>query len=266
LPMLARFVRAAHDVLFDAGYALLLSNSEGNPERERQLIAVMAARKADALIIAHHSETDNAVNELLKRTKLPVVLVDRKTPAWADSVLVDHRNGIRQATNSLLKMGHRRISLLTGMVSLYPARERVAGFKLAHKDNRLTCDEKLIRTGSFERDFGFEQTSLLLSAKRRPTAIIAGGIGMLPGVLQAIRMRNLTIPKDISLVSALDSDLSELFTPTISVERWNYAEVGRLAARFALNRIAGEGNRAPRRVIIPTEFLQRDSIAPPHAR
>lgn len=265
IPVLAKFVRAASDVLLDAGYALLLANSQGIAERERQLISVMVARKADALLIGPYSETDPDLLGLLRRTKLPVVLIDRAEPPWADAVLVDHRRGVRQATDKLLRLGHRQIALLTGHESLFPAQERIKGFREAFRAREIECPVDLLRTGSFERDFGFEQTSLLLARSQRPTAIVIGGIDMLPGVIRAIRVREFSIPRDISIVAALDSDLTELFDPPISVERWDYAEVGRLAARFALDRILKRDTGEPKRVIVPTEFVMRDSISGPPA-
>ena len=265
IPVLATFVRAAHDVLYEAGYALMLSNSEGNPARERQLVSVLVARKADALIIAHHSENDAGLEQMLQASGVPIVLFDREAPLWADAVVVDHRNGIFQAVDHLLGLGHRRIALLTGSEILYPSRSRLAGYREAFDGRGVAIDPVMIKTGSFSREFGFEQTSILLSGGDMPTAIIAGGIGMLPGVLTAIAVQRLTIPGDISVVAALDSDLTEFFSPPIGVERWDYAEVGRIAARLALARLQDGPLCPPRRLAIPAEFRQRKSTAPPRS-
>lgn len=263
IPALAAFVRSAHDVLMEAGYAFLLSNSEGRPDRERKLISTMVSRKADALIVCQYSETDLELENLLKQTGIPIVLVDRELPQWADAVMVDHRGGIRKAAEKLIQFGHRRIALLTGTLSLYPARERIQGYEAAFNAAAIPVDPDLIKTGSFEAQFGFEQTSLLLAQPNRPTAIIAGGIEMLPGVIRAIRVLGLNIPKDVSIVGVLNSDLSEFFDPPITIEHWNYAEVGRLAARFALERIRSGATDKPRRMIVPTDLVLRDSCGPP---
>ncbi|GAB4168433.1 MAG: LacI family DNA-binding transcriptional regulator [Thalassobaculales bacterium] len=259
----AKFARAADDVLSRAGYALLLSNHEGRIERERELISVIAARRADALLIAQSSETDKEFGELLRRTGIPVVLIDRELPEWADAVMIDHRGGVRQATDKLIRLGHRRIALLTGRRSLFPARERIIGYEQAHAAAGLAVDPRLLRMGSFEADFAFEETSMLVSATERPTAIIAGGIEMLPGIVRALRVRGLSIPADMSVVAAMNTDLTDLFDPPLSVEDWDYAEVGRIAANLALQRIASGGSAEPRRVLVPTRFVLRESCAAP---
>jgi len=256
---LASFVRAAHDVFLEAGYALLLSNSEGRVERERQLISVMASRRADALLIAQCSETDPELIAGLERAKVPIVLFDREHPDWADAVTIDHRGGIRRAIGRLVQLGHTRIALITGGEALFPARERIIGFKKAHEDLGLAVNPAYIRAGSFQAAFGYEQTSLLVSLENRPTAILAGGIEMLPGIIRALRMKGLSIPQDISLVGTLNSDLAELYEPPISVIKWNYSDVGRTAARFALDRLRGNNSPACNRLIVPTEFVMRES-------
>lgn len=266
IPGLAAFIRAAHDVFLEAGYALLLTNSEGKRERERQLLSVMAARQTDALLIAHYSERDNALLEQLHDSNIPVVLMDREVPEWADAVQVDHRSAVRRATEMLIHLGHRNIALLTGTEALYPARERIIGFREAHADCSLAVKEDLILTGSFEAAFGFEQTALLLAAPEPPTAIITGGIQMLPGVLRAVRRRRLSIPRDISLIGTLNSSLAELFDPPITVENWDYAEVGRLAARFALERIEAPAGTPPKRIMISSDIIMRASCGPPPRR
>jgi LacI family transcriptional regulator len=263
LPALAAFVRAAHDVLFQAGYVLLLTNSEGQRHREMELVSLLSSRRADALIIAHHSEQDEQLHLLLKSAEIPVVLVDREYPAWADAVMVDHRGGVRRATEHLLQLGHRRISLITGSTNLFPARERIAGFEAAHKAFAVKLAPDLIRKESFLSDYAFQQTSILIGMKAPPTAIVAGGIDVLPGILRAVRARGLTVPKDISIVAASDSDLAQLSDPPITVESWDYAEVGRIAAQLVLERMNRAGGTEPRRILVPAELVQRGSCAPP---
>ncbi len=263
LPGFTDFVRAAHDELFEAGYALLLSNSDNQGAREQNLVSILAARNAGGLLISHSSENNPELEMLMLNSNIPVVLIDRERPEWADAVMVDHRNGIRRATERLLRLGHRRIALLTGHDDLYPARERIAGFRKAHEDAGIPVVPSLIKTGGFIATFGFEQTSLLMAQPDHPTALIAGGIDMLPGVIRALRVRNLSIPDDVSLIGAHSSYLTELHDPTITVETWDYGEVGRIAARFLLERMRSENDGPPQRIVIPTEVLWTDSCASP---
>ncbi len=146
---------------------------------------------------------------------------------------------------------------------------RIRGYEAAHTDAGVALDPALLRKESFLVDYGYSQTVLLMRARRPPTAIIAGGIDMLPGILRALRERGLKVPYDVSLVAASDSDLAQLSEPPISVERWDYARMGQVAAKLALDAIAAAQtkNRAakPKRVVVPAEFLPRASCAAPRA-
>ena len=66
-----------------------------------------------------------AFDKFLRAIGAPIVMVDRDEPAWADAVMVDHAGSARKATSRLIDIGHRRIALLTGGPSIYPARERI---------------------------------------------------------------------------------------------------------------------------------------------
>jgi LacI family transcriptional regulator len=259
LSALGAFVRAAHDVLDDAGFSLLLSNSEGRRERERELLARLSRRQADGIMIGPYTPITEEFDAFLRHLNIPIVLIDRDQPAWADAVMTDHARGIRDATEHLYSLGHRRIAIITGSSEIYPARERLRGYEEALRAHDLVPDPSLVEASSFLPNNGFRYTSSVVASSRPPTAIIAGGIGMLPGVLQAIRVRGLRIPDDISIVGSGDSELAELHTPSISVQRWDQAEVGRFAAGMLLDRIRGRADPEPRRVLLPNEFIARES-------
>jgi LacI family transcriptional regulator len=262
IPALAAFVRAAHDVLDEAGFSLLLSNSEARRDRERELLTRLSRRQADGILMGPYSPIDRDFEAFLRKLGLPLVLVDRDLPVWADCVMADHRSGIRMATEHLLGLGHRRIALLTGEPSLYPAKSRLIGYEEAFARHGVPLIPTLARPESFLAANAFRTVSAMLASKDPPTAIIAGGIDMLPGVLRAIRVRGLEIPRDISVVGAGDSELSELHTPSISVQRWDQAETGRIAAGLLLDRIFERAGPEPRHVLLPTEFVRRDSTGP----
>jgi LacI family transcriptional regulator len=261
IPPLAAFVRAAHDVLHEAGYALLLTNSEGNAERERELLKRLNRRQADGILLGQYSPPTAEFDAFLRTLNVPIVLVDRDQPAWADSVSADHFHSAKRITDHLLSIGHRRIAIITGPEDLFPAGQRLRGYRAAHEEQDVAIDPKLVSTTSFLAKAGFSFMSGLLGQRARPTAVIAGGIDMLDGVLRAIRAQGLRIPQDISVVGAGDSSLAELHTPPISVSHWDQTAVGRIAAEMLLDRIASRSVGEARHVLLPTEFVFRESTA-----
>jgi LacI family transcriptional regulator len=259
---LAAFVAAAHDVLDEAASGWVLTTGGGRRARAPGLLERLSRRQMDGIMIGPYSPLTGEFDAFLQGLGVPIVLVDRDEPAWADAVMTDHAQGIRAATEHLLGLGHRAISLITGDPSLYPARERLRGFQEAFRAAGIKPDPSLIHATSFLASAGFRLTSSMLAAKDRPTAIIAGGIGMLPGVLQAIKVRGLRIPADISVIGSGSSELADLHTPPIALQHWDQAEVGRIAANLLLDRILGRTGAEPRHVLVPNALVLRKSVGP----
>lgn len=262
IPAMASFVRAVQDTLDLAGYTLLITCSEDVPEREIELLALMAERRVDGVIMTTCSESDPRLAAAREELRLPVSMLDRKVDD-ANAALIDHFDGTLRALEYLSALGHRRVALITGDVAVYPGRERVRAFREAARRGMIDDLPQLIRARAFDADSAFFEASAMLEMKSAPTAIIGGGIDMLPGILRALRVRNLKVAEDISVIGAADSDLAMLSIPPISVIRWSYAELGRSTARLLLEQIDGSAPFEPKQILYPTEFLIRGSCAPP---
>jgi LacI family transcriptional regulator len=262
MPGYGAIVYSAEEVLRANGYTLLLATTDERKDRELDLLRTFQQRRVDAIILTTSSEDDPELSKHIRELDIPIVLLDRENPAELDAVTIDHRRGVHAATEHLHALGHTRIALLTGNPSTRPARDRIAGFKEASAHLGKRAKESIIRTGGFSAEFGFREASSLLSLAQRPTAIIAGGMGMLAGVLQAIRARGLSIPGDISVIAGADSDLAALATPAVTAIRWSGTDEGRMAVQLLLNRL---GNRKGpvQRVMLSTELIPRASCAPP---
>ncbi len=266
IPALAAFVKTVQRTCQDAGYMLLLANTGGEIENELRILKSFARRQADGLIVTTGTESNAKLEGVLAALGIPTVLFERDRPERFDRVIADHAGGIRAAARHLLQLGHRRIALITGSPEITPGRVRIEGLREAYAEAGVPADEAVIRIGDFSSTHGFEQASFLLASSQPPSAIIAGGLEILPGVVRAIKRKGIAIPDELSLVGTSDTPLSELYDPSIAVIRWDFAEVGRVAAELLLSRIQGRATNGPRRVLIPTEFVARASCAPPSER
>ncbi len=261
-PVLAGFVRGAQDVLTEEGYTVLLACSEERREREIGFLMSAASRRIDGLIMITSSERDSELLALRQEVKIPTVLFDREVPESFDALLMAHETGIKQALEHLFTLGHRRIALLTGSETVYPARVRLQAYRSFFASKKLPVDERFISANTFTSEGAFVEASSILGLAQPPTAIILGGISMLAGALRAVNARGLRIPQDVSIVGSGDSDLAMLATPPVSVIRWNNEEVGRTSALLLLDRLRGATPSEPRRIVVPTEYVIRGSCGP----
>ncbi len=263
-PLFATIARGIDDELQRSAYTMFLGNSRGEARHELQLIQHMLRRRVDGLILSLADETDEALQAYLAKLSIPLVLLDRDLMGvTADRVLVDHVGGIRAAVGHLAELGHRRIALITGQPTTRPGSAIRDGFERAMADFGLPVAPGQLRVGAFRDSFGAEALAALLAQPEPPSAVIAGGAQLTPGVLRAARARSLRIPQDLSLVAYDDTDVTALYDPAITVVARNVFAIGAEAARLLLDRLSGAADPARRRIVpIPTTLVVRGSTAP----
>jgi LacI family transcriptional regulator len=260
-PLLAEITLGAETTLREAGYSMLLTNSENEPGLDARHVRLLMQRRVDGLMLSLASEDHHETVATLAELDAPIVLIDRELPRQvrASAVLSDHRTGMRAAVRHLLDLGHRRIGLILGQ-AMRPTRERRLGLEEAYREAAIEPTYQ-IAEGQLGSAHGRTATSQLLGSADPPTAIVAGGNQILIGTLEELLRRELRVGEDISLVSCDAISITELFTPPIAVVRRDNRELGRRAAQLLLRHLEGEEVR--QEVVLPTEFVPRASCAPP---
>lgn len=129
-------------------YNLLLCNTDEEPVKELKYIKLFQAQRVDGVIIVPCSQKSV---EYLAKSNLNFVLVDRVFEGIkADYVITDHFAGAYEATEYLIKLGHRKIAVLRGAGELYPDVERFRGYSAALKKHHIKIDHELILNCQFD--------------------------------------------------------------------------------------------------------------------
>ncbi|HJQ82759.1 MAG TPA: LacI family DNA-binding transcriptional regulator [Candidatus Binatia bacterium] len=263
-PILAEIVTGAEKRLRAAGYSLLLTNSEANPDLDVEHISLLERRRVDGLILSLAEEHHPGVVAALQQVSSPVVLVDRDIPdgVKARRAAFDHVLGMRAAAEHLLQLGHRRFALIIGGPER-PARER----RRAVEEALAAVPEAELKVypGEFSVEHGRRASRTILEQGPRPTAIIAGGNMLMEGALLTLKEAGVEVGRDVSFVGCDDVIVAEIHQPQIAVVRRDIRAVGEAAAELLLADLEPEnGNaEAPNEIVLPTEFVARPSCAPP---
>ena len=260
-PFYPAVVRGAEDVLRQAGYTLIVGNSDSNSEKEEAYYRTFSAKRVDGLLLIASISTQPP--EYLLHHDLgdvPLVFIDRfYRGVRADVVIADNVGGSFQALCHLLDAGHRRIGIITGPLQLVNARMRLQGYKRAFAVRQVELDKELIREGRYNVQSGYEQTKALLGLKKRPTALFVTNAPMTLGSLRAIRECGVKCPGELALVSFDDLEWFEFTQPSVSAVVQNPYDLGAAAARILAQRLAGKLTGRPRRTILKTRLLIRES-------
>ncbi|MFJ6568721.1 LacI family DNA-binding transcriptional regulator [Streptomyces sp. NPDC091292] len=259
-PFYASLAKAAVEVANRAGYAVLLSTADEDPDVERRAVGELIGRRVAGLVIVPGQGDHAFLDEINAHDRVPVVFVDRPaTGADADVVMVDNEGGGATATQHLIDHGHRRIAILVAP-SYYTTGRRLRGYRKALRRNGVPADEDLVvRLRRGTTDDASAATRALLTSARPPTAIFSTTGFLTEGVLRAAR--GLGAP--VAVVGFDDFALADMLPTPVTVVTSDTEELGRCAARRLIDRIDGVdgvegGEGAPfRRTVLPVRLIAR---------
>ncbi|VEG29255.1 LacI family DNA-binding transcriptional regulator [Actinomyces howellii] len=263
-PFFTEAARGIEDRLRLDGRLPMLSSTDSDPVRERELMSLLAGMDVRGVIVTPSASTlDNLA--VLAGRGIRVVLMDHPpiSPELS-TVSGDDLAGARAAVAHLVELGHRRIGFVNGPREVRQSVDRRAGVLAALSDAGLDpavalCEVEAVADGrGYSADAGAAGAARLLDLTERPTALFCANDQIAIGAMRETRRRGLSIPGDLSIVGYDDVAIaSELITPLTSVHQ-PMRDIGHAAADLLL----AEGSEVCHCVFTP-ELVVRESSAPP---
>lgn len=268
-PMVGEVLMGIESEVTERGYSLLYVNSYWDLDREMILIKQLIARGVKGLIIYPTDKmclkTDLA-RKILREIKVPVVLVDRcPSGVIADFVTSENREGAYQAVSYLIEQGHKNIAhITTRYTTTTTVRERLEGYLLALRDNEIKVREELIfkeLEGYGEEDHtrNIELIREFLRDHRDVTAVFTLNDPIAYEVYLAVRMEELDIPGDISIIGFDDSPIDAFLYPPLTTVYQEKSGMGKKAVEILIDKIERRSNHTSQ-VYLPTKLVIRDSV------
>jgi LacI family transcriptional regulator len=257
-PFFATLARGVADVVESEGFTLLLANSDENIEREQRAVEAFRTRLVDGIIIAPVTGSDSA--HLREGGRWPVVCVDRSIRGvGVDTITVTNARGARIAVEHLLALGHRRIGVVTDSAEIPSTAQRLRGYRTALRNAGVEVDDDLISVASLSTLAGGHAAARdLLERPDRVRAIFTTNNFMTAGTVRALRELDLQMPDDVALVAFDDLDWTTIIEPPITVIAQPVLEIGTVAGRRILARVAGDTSPA-QQIRLSTELVVRAS-------
>lgn len=258
-PFFAEVVRGLEDVAHRNGYSLILCNAEEDPDKERHYLRLLRSKRVDGIA---YSWSGSGPEEALRTSELgiPLVCLDRRQDGVAaDAVLVQNREGAREAVLHLASHGYRRVAVITGPLSITTGAERLEGYRQAVQEAGLATDETLIRMADFSLEGGRRATVELLHLSDPPDALFVGNNVMTIGSLQVLREAGLAIPGQMALIGFDDMPWAALIEPPLTVVAQPAYRLGTTAAGLLFERILTGDDMPPAELRLNTRLIRRAS-------
>ena len=251
----ADLVTALYTAARETGYELALSAV--TPDRdETEATAGLLQDRCEALILLGPQTPTASLARLA--TRLPVVVLARGVRGAAvDVVRTADADGLHQAVDHLVQLGHRSIAHIDGGHAPGAAQRR-RGYRDAMCHHALDRHTRIIRGGLTEEDGAAAARALLADP---PTAVTVFNDRCATGVLDVLAHNGLKVPDDVSVVGYDDSRLARLAHINLTTIAQDTATMTRLAVARAIDRV--EGSTITHRDVVPPHLVVRSTTGPP---
>ncbi|NOT73318.1 MAG: LacI family DNA-binding transcriptional regulator [Cyclobacteriaceae bacterium] len=259
-------ISGIEDVAYQAGYSVILAQSNESYEREKTDIKALFNSRVDGMLISLSRETKNFDHiESIISKGVPVVFYDRMyNNPNTSKVIVDDYTGAKEAVDHLIEQGYKQIAHLEGTSGLLITADRKRGYIDALKEHKMEIKEAYIEEcSSGSQEDGKTATLKLLSLPNPPDAIFAHSDPIATGAMMAIKEKGLKIPQDIGLVGFSNWSYGSLIEPSLTTVDQPGFEMGQEAARLLIRQIEvgdkDQGDPQPETKILKTKLIIRES-------
>ena len=210
----------------------------------------------DGILFQSDQMGDQLIGKLAQ-CGIPMVIIGR--PFQNENlnyIDIDNVSAAESAVNYLVDIGYKRIGTITGPLNTSVGVDRKKGYIQGLEGRSIRVDEKLMVEGDFTEEKGYEGMIKLLPAK--PDAVFSASDRMAFGALRALRDKGLRVPEDVALIGFDDLPVSNPTSPTLTTVHQPVFEFGVKAVEL-LNDVITNGTTPPRRIIMGTEIVTRES-------
>ncbi|MBM7036173.1 HTH-type transcriptional repressor PurR [Vibrio ulleungensis] len=259
-PFFAEVVDGVESYCYRQGYTLILCNTGGIYEKQRDYIRMLAEKRVDGMLVMCSDLTEELREMLDAHSDIPKVIMDwGPESSRADKIIDNSEEGGYLAGKFLIKNGHTDIACLTGQAEKSACIERVAGCRRAMEESGLTLNPEWIFEGNFEADTAVEIADRIVNLEKRPSAVFCFNDIMALGLISRLEQRGLNVPQDVSVIGYDNIDLAGYFSPPLTTVHQPKRRVGKTAFEILLERIKDKEHEKQIFEMHP-EIVERQSV------
>jgi DNA-binding LacI/PurR family transcriptional regulator len=267
------FLRGVSTICEEEGSNLVLVPLKHNDYQDFEAIDAMV----DGYIL-NAPYKNNITTQRALAKGLPTVVVDFDSPEHI-SVLTNDTKMMKQITEHLLALGHKKIAIITFPVhedshqlftlsspfdtDNYVVNQRLSGCQQAISNSDIEMDSIFIQETSNSEKGGAEAAKKLLTLDKNITAFICLSDRLAFGAMIECQNQSIAIPEHISITGFDDIKPQNIHTslPTLTTIRQDAFEKGRKAAAALLKQEAKQNQKISKRINIEARMIIRDSTA-----
>lgn len=263
--IIPRVLHSINTALTERGYNLMIANLVRDAASEGRILDLaFGGSVCGCIILSSYLPKDR--NRSLADASLPIVsmLLDISGLSYP-SVVTNDREVMREATDSLLALGHRRFFFLSGPEGNYHDVERFGGVLEALKKAGISEDAVVKSTPSESFQAGLQAgeraADEFMRLSEKPTAVLSVSDDMAIAFMSRVQDFGLRVPDDLSVLSFDGSPVCTYFKPPLSTIEQPVERMGAAAVELLLGIIQQNAPPPSGPVVIPSKLVIRASVA-----
>ena len=251
----SELARGAEDAAEKRGYSVILCNTDNRESKEEKYLNILQEKMVDGIIM---TAAEASMNKSVKRSKTPMVLVDRdiELDKPVGRITVNNEEGAFMATKFLIEKGCKNIGFISSEKKNKPSAERLEGYKRALKEYKLDIDEKKIFLENFTIDSGYKGVISLLE-KTQVDGIFCGNDLIAFGAIKGLKEKKVKIPEEVKIIGFDDISMSQFIDPPLTTIKQPIYQLGEEAVKMLVAII--EKKDTDMNKVLKTELIERGS-------
>ena len=258
-PFSSLLAKGIDDVLQQAGYDILLMNTNNSCENESRALQRLYQQRVDGIIVQPNSRFNQFSSAI--HHDIPLVIVDREVddqPSTVGKVTSANRDACYNLGKILYQKNYQNILTVSARFAEASGQiPRIAGLKVAAADNGFSYHN--IETRGHDRNWLTKAFLQQLNELKGKTAVVSLMGPILFDLLAIFKELNLSFPEDIGLVSFDDWEWSQYVANGIFLLKQDMELMGNLAANKLLTQI-NRASTVSSTTLLPVEIVARQSL------
>ena len=252
---ISRMVAGISDVLAEAGYQLLLANTNNDEKEELKYLSVFRQNNIDGIILLGTVITKEH-RKAFKELEVPIVILGQQVEGYS-CVYYDDFNAARELAEMLLETGKKIGYIGVTQKDEAVGKRRREGFLAALQEKDALDGNEAYTEAEFDMESGCEKAKELLGKHPELDTIFCATDTIAIGAMNCLKEQGKRIPEDVQIAGMGDSRLAMVTTPKLTTVHYFYKSCGMEAAKMLLSQV--QGDRVRKEVKMGYEIVVHDS-------
>ncbi len=234
-------------------FSVLLVDCQSNTDTEAEAFDLLRQQGVDGIIWVPSTDL---IPDAVQQRNCPLVIIDRPVPGF-DAVHSDYRRGGQLLAEYAIKMGHKRIGLLSGPSHIEGARRRRQGFLDIVEKNKDLLEIVWDTEVAFNTELNDKARECL---KQNSVSLIVAADDLIAvGSMSALSEMNINVPGDVSITGYDNIPWSTVVTPKLTTVNQPTAAMGEEAVDMLMQKIA-DPDKPSRTILLDVELVERQTV------